>query len=203
MIEPAASATYRLFLAISLPEGVVSKIEEIQRLLRRAVGRAQVSWTNREQLHLTIKFLGNVPAVRCQALQAAITKTCASFPPLRLTAGHIGFFPNSQKPRVIWVGVEDSGALLPRLHAEIERDAAAFSTEEPEGRFQAHVTLARVKQIRREEAENLAHASINFGADDLGSWTASRLDLIRSQLSSEGARYSIMGIAAFSAITPP
>ena len=203
MIEPAASGTYRLFLAISLPEDVISKLEELQRLLRKAAGHAQVKWTHREQLHLTMKFLGNVPVERCPELQSAITGICASFPPSRLTARHVGFFPNPQKPRVIWVGVEDSGGLLPRLQAEIERNVAAFSAEKPEGRFQAHVTLARVKQIHRDEAEQLAHAAVTCGADELGCWTASHLDLIRSQLSSGGSHYSVMGSAAFSASTQP
>jgi 2'-5' RNA ligase len=200
MIESAASGNYRLFLAISLPEEVISKLQEIQRSLRKAVGGAQVRWTNREQLHLTMKFLGNVRVEQCPALLSAVNETCASFPPLRLTAGGIGFFPNAPNPRVIWVGVEDSGRLLPKLHEEFEARVGSFSGEERENRFQAHVTLARVKRMRREEAELLAQIVRSSNTDDLGSWTASHVDLIRSQLSVEGASYSIMGRAAFSAI---
>ena len=190
-----------MFLAISLPEDVVAKLQEIQGSLRKAAGRAQVRWTNREQLHLTMKFLGNVPVEQCPALLSAASQTCASFPLLQLTAGHVGFFPNAQKPRVIWVGVEDSGGLLPKLHAEIEKAVAPYSAEEPENRFQAHVTLARVKQMRREEAEKLAQSATSSSSESLGCWTASHLDLIRSQLSSQGASYSIVGSAAFSAPT--
>jgi len=203
MTETAAPETYRLFLAISLPEAVISKLEETQRLLRKAAGHAQVRWTNREQLHLTMKFLGNLPAERCPALRSIVSETCASFPPLRLSARHVGFFPNPQKPRVIWAGVEDAGGLLPKLHEEIERNVASFSAEEPEARFQAHVTLARVKQMRRDQADKLAHVALTCCAAEFGSWTASHLDLIRSQLSSEGSRYSIIGTAAFSASTHP
>lgn len=201
MTEIRPPETHRLFLAISLPEAVISKLEEIQHSLRKAAGRAQVRWTNREQLHLTMKFLGNVPVEQCPALLSAVSETCASFPLFRLTAGCVGFFPNAQKPRVVWVGVEDSEGLLPKLHAELEEAVAPFSPEEPENRFQAHVTLARVKQMRREEAEKFAQSATSSNSESFGCWTASHLDLIRSHLSSQGANYSIMGCAAFSAIT--
>jgi 2'-5' RNA ligase len=199
MTEPAAPGTYRLFLAISLPEEVVAKLQEIQGSLRKAAGRAQVRWTNLERLHLTMKFLGNVAVEQCPALMSAVSETCASFPFLQLTAGRVGFFPNSQKPRVIWVGVEDSGGQLPKLHTEIEKAVAPFSPEEPENRFQAHVTLARVKQMRREEAEKIVQIAASIGSNILGRWTASQIELIRSQLSSQGANHSMMGSAAFSA----
>jgi 2'-5' RNA ligase len=199
MIESATPGNHRLFLAISLAEEVISKLHEIQRLLRKTVGTAQVRWTNREQLHVTMKFLGNVPVEQCPALLSAVNEICAPFPPIRMTAGGIGFFPNAGNPRVIWVGVEDSGKLLPKLHEEFEERVASFSAEQRENRFQAHVTLARIKQMRREEAEKLAQIARSSKADDLGSWTASHVDLIRSQLSAQGASYSIMGKAAFSA----
>jgi RNA 2',3'-cyclic 3'-phosphodiesterase len=201
MTESAAPGTYRLFLAISLPEVVVAKLQEIQGLLRKAAGRAQVRWTNREQLHLTMKFLGNVPVEQCSALLSAVNQTSASFPLLQLTAGRVGFFPDAQRPRVIWVGVEDPGGQLPKMHAAIEKAVAPYSPEESENRFQAHVTLARVKQMRREEAERIAERATNFRSESFGCWTASHLDLIRSQLSSQGASYSIVGSAAFSATT--
>ena len=199
MTESTAPGTYRLFLAISLPEALVAKLQEIQDSLRKAAGRAQVRWTNREQLHLTMKFLGNVSAEQCPALLSAVSETCASFPLLRLTAGRVGFFPNVQKPRVIWVGIEDSGGQLPKLHAEIEIAVAPFSPEEIENRFQAHVTLARVKQMRREEAEKIVQIAASIGSNILGGWTASQIELIRSQLSSQGAYHSMIGSAAFSA----
>jgi 2'-5' RNA ligase len=135
---------------------------------------------------------------QCPALLSAVNETCASFPPLRLTAGRVGFFPNAQRPRVIWVGVEDSGGLLPKLHAEIQKAVAPFSPEEPENRFQAHVTLARVKQMRREEAERIVQIADRIGSNILGRWTASQIELIRSQLSSQGANHSRMGSASFS-----
>ena len=198
MTESTSPGTYRLFLAISLPEEVVAKLQEVQGSLRKAAGRAQVRWTNLEQLHLTMNFLGNVPVDQCPALLSAVNETCASFPPLRLTAGRVGFFPNAQRPRVIWVGVEDSGGLLPKLHAEIQKAVAPFSPEEPENRFQAHVTLARVKQMRREEAEKIVQIADRIGSNILGRWTASQIELIRSQLSSQGANHSRMGSASFS-----
>jgi 2'-5' RNA ligase len=201
MIESAALGNYRLFLAISLPEDVISEVKAIQRSLKKVVSTSEVKWTNREQQHLTMKFLGNVPADQCPALLSAVNETCASFPPLRLTASRVGMFPNARNPRVIWIGVGDSAGMLPKLHASLETRVASFTAEKPENRFQAHVTIARVKQMRREEAEYLAQDAARFDSNILGSWTASRLDLIRSQLSSQGATYSILGSAAFSA--PP
>src|ERR1035437_7704374 len=103
----ANSEQFRLFIAVTIPEEVKTKIEEAQGKLRRALPERAVHWTRREQFHLTLKFLGDVDAARVEALGEAIRDACQGFGALHLRAERVGFFPDLRYPRVVWVGVKD------------------------------------------------------------------------------------------------
>jgi LigT like Phosphoesterase len=96
--------TYRLFIAISLPEHVKNEIERAQEELRGAGSRDCVGWTRRAQLHLTLKFLGNVEPRCVDALTNALGLACERCDLLPLCAGRIGVFPDMRRPRLIWAG---------------------------------------------------------------------------------------------------
>ena len=103
----ADGATFRLFIAVTIPEEIKAKIEEAQAELRRALPAHGVRWTRREQFHLTLRFLGDVDAARVEPLGEAIRAVCRGFGPLHLRAERVGFFPDLRYPRVVWVGVQD------------------------------------------------------------------------------------------------
>src|SRR4051794_10724683 len=105
----------RLFLAIALPDAVKNAMETAQMELRRALPEGCVRWTNREQMHLTLKFLGDVGVERVPHLTEAVQTACAGFEVLKLRAEGTGFFPSARAPRVIWAGVQDEDERLPRL----------------------------------------------------------------------------------------
>src|SRR5947209_407362 len=148
-------AALRLFVAISLPEDVKDQIEKAQRELRDALPGSFVRWTKREQLHLTLKFLGSVTESRVDELTSALRIACLNFAGLRLRAEGIGFFPDVRFPRVIWVSVRDDRKFLPRLQLAIDTGLARFTNEKSEKEFTGHVTLGRIQKIRRPEAEVL------------------------------------------------
>ena len=114
---------------------------------------------------------------------------CAPFTPTPLECRQIGFFPERGAPRVIWAGVRCENDSLLRLQSAIEAVARPFSSEKPETDFTGHVTLGRVKELRSGEADKLREAAAALVECSFGSWLADAVVLVRSELSSEGARH--------------
>ncbi len=183
--------SWRLFVAFSLPEPVKVELLQAQTVLRQALPERGVRWTTPDQFHLTLKFLGNVEAARVNALGQALAGVARSFGALSLRAEGIGFFPGARSPRVIWAGVRDAREDLPRLQQAVEAAVGEFTAEKPEPRFSGHVTLGRVKQLGRREVERLVELSAPFSAKPFGEWVAQELELVRSQLTPAGPKYSV------------
>jgi 2'-5' RNA ligase len=192
MPETIAPESFRLFIAISVPEGVKTEMEKAQAELRRALPEGCVRWTRREQFHLTLKFLGSVEAQRVETLAAAIRDACQDFTALRLRAERIGCFPDLRFPRVVWAWVHDRQEQLPRLQQGLETATRDFTTEAPEERFTGHVTLGRARGIKRREAGVLAKVVAGMVERAFGEWIADRIEIMRSEMSSTGARHSVL-----------
>ena len=191
---------FRLFIAVTIPEEIQSKIEEAQAELRRALPEHGVRWTRRDQFHLTLRFLGDVEATRVEALGEAIQGACRGFGALHLRAGRIGFFPDLRYPRVVWVGVQDQAEQLPRVQEAVERATREFTTEAKEGQFTGHVTLARIKGIKRPEADALGKAATGMAERLFGQWTAYQVELMRSELLPQGARHTSLASIALAGL---
>jgi RNA 2',3'-cyclic 3'-phosphodiesterase len=189
------SEQFRLFIAVAMPEAVKAKIEQAQAELRLALPESNVRWTRREQFHLTLKFLGDVEATRAEALGEALRGACRGFTPLRLRAEGVGGFPDLRRPRVLWTGVRDESEQLLRLQEVVELASRDFTAEQQEEHFSGHVTLARVKGIKRPEAEALAEAAAGMKERLFGQWTTYKVELMRSELSPQGARHTTLAAA--------
>lgn len=183
---------YRLFVALSVPEEVKANIESVQSELRPALPAGLARWARREQFHMTLRFLGNIPALRVDELITATQNACRSFPPLRLKAAGLGYFPDARSARVVWVGIQDQAQKLPLVWRAVQDATQPFTVEAPEESFVGHLTLARLNRLRRPELEHLVQAGAKFQDVVFGEWTANRLELMRSELSSQGARHSLL-----------
>jgi 2'-5' RNA ligase len=192
----ADSGRFRLFIAVAIPEAVKAKVEEAQAELRRALPEHGIRWTRREQFHLTLKFLGDVDAARVEELSEAIRAACRGFGVLHLRAERVGFFPDQRYPRVVWTGVQDQAERLPRLQEAVDAATRCFATEPKEERFTGHVTLARIKALRRPEAEALGMAAESMADRVFGQWTTGQVELMRSVLSPKGASHSTLATIA-------
>jgi 2'-5' RNA ligase len=190
--EPNAPQHLRLFIAIAIPEQIKDAIERAQRELRRVLPQASVRWTRCEQFHLTLRFLGNVEAQRVGALSQAVNSAAQAFAPLQLRAEQVGFFPSARFPRVLWVGVRGTQDQLLPLQQAVQSATLAFTAEEPEERFSGHVTLARIKALKRSEAATLSQAAAGMSERSFGQWTAESIELMRSQLSAQQATHSVV-----------
>ena len=174
-----------------------------QDTLRRTTPEDQVRWSRRDQLHLTLRFLGDVEAERVSALTEALQLCSQEFAPLHLRAEAIGFFPDARRPRVVWVGVQDAQDQLCRLQSAVQAATATFTTEKPEQHFAGHVTFGRFKGLRRPDADALAAAAKQASERPFGQWVATEIEIIQSELSPKGAQYTTLAELALTGSGPP
>jgi RNA 2',3'-cyclic 3'-phosphodiesterase len=186
------SGQLRLFVAMALPEAVRCEIHRVQGELQPLVPREAVRWTRPDQFHLTLRFLGKVPADAVEGLKQSVEAVCRNASPLALSAKGVGFFPNPRSPRVIWVGINSQGNRLIDLQEKIETAVSLFSAAPGEKNFAGHVTLGRLKNPRPGDVQGLVARAQLFAAQPFGNWTAQNIGIIRSELSSVGACYTLL-----------
>jgi 2'-5' RNA ligase len=181
--------TVRTFVAIEVPPPIKEALARVQQTLRQS--GAEVRWVRLEGIHLTLKFLGGVASAQIPALQEGLASVCGRVPPFPLQIAEPGFFPNSGKgsrPRVVWIGVEDSRGMLSTLQEGIEEVCTRLGFP-PEGRpYQPHLTLGRVQGPRRLEA--LRAAVDVMRGQTIGAFDAQEVVLMRSDLRPSGAVYT-------------
>jgi 2'-5' RNA ligase len=193
--------TWRVFCAIELPENVREQLTEYISALRRTVPQARASGSRLENIHLTLKFLGEIPRTKVESFTLATKRAVEGFDPFTLRVGQAGVFPPHGSPRVLWIGVQDSSGKLAALHARLEGEAAKAGFEKEARSFHPHLTLARLRRLDsrgkklQRNADQLtrslaaAHKEMRF---PLAKFTVSELLVIRSELSSEGSKYSVI-----------
>lgn len=196
---PEQENSLRLFIAISVPEAVKREIARTQDELRAALSRSRVSWSNPDQIHLTLRFLGKMAKEQVEPMTGAVRRVCENFGELNLRACGIGAFPNLRRPRVIWVGVEEEPKQLLQLQKGIQAATQPFTLEPAEDRFHAHLTLGRVKEIRRDEVRALEKQTAILQKKAFGAWEASQIEIMRSELSPKGARHTCLETISLSA----
>ena len=184
-------------MAISVPSQVQEAIAQGQKALVNLLSSDQAHWTKAEQFHLTLRFLGKVDSTHVSQLESRLRDACSSFHPMNMQAIGLGFFPEQRFPRVIWVGLHDRTNQISRLHNAVQNATNEFTSEPAKSEFSAHITLARIKHIRRPEAERLKDAREHFRETVFGEWMVDDVKLIRSQLSSAGARHTVLASFAF------
>lgn len=183
--------TIRTFIAIVLPESVIRQLAQVQRQLERQAPPESVRWVKPEGIHLTLKFLGDTPVGKLDAIRAALGEVASRALPCTFTIGGLGCFPNARRPRVIWVGIQPMGEELASLQEAVERAMKPLGFP-PEGRdFTPHLTLGRVRD--RIPPADLARLGTLVSSTDLGTLgevQARSFALIQSVLKPSGAEYT-------------
>lgn len=190
-MEPEAQP-YRLFLALAAPGNVKAALKQAQDQLRRELAEENIRWVPTVQLHLTLRFFGRVEAAQVPELTGVLEDTVRAFGPLDLAARALGCFPNARRPRVLWAGIEASTDKLAALWAAIQKSTASFGEPPDRDHFAAHITLGRVKFLSPPGAGRLAESLRRNASTLFGTWQATELDLMRSHLSSSGAKHEVL-----------
>ncbi len=136
----------RTFIAIKLPEPVLTEIDRLKAELGRQPASSAARWVATPSIHLTLKFLGEIGASRLQDVFDAVDLACAERTPFELTLGDLGCFPNARRPRVVWVGVQEPTGRLLALQRAIENELAKAGFPRERRAFKPHLTLARIRK---------------------------------------------------------
>ena len=182
-----ANMYLRCFVAIEIPEPIKRDIGELLEILKKY--NVDVKWIRHENLHLTLKFLGNTPEDLLPKIKESLLNIVLSYEPFNIKIYTIGVFPNKKYPRVIWVGVEDSG-ILTKLKKDIENSMVLLGYQKEDREFNPHLTLGRVRS--QKGIVNLINELDNFKDRDFGGINVESIKLMKSELKPKGAEYSCL-----------
>jgi 2'-5' RNA ligase len=182
--------SHRCFVAIGVETSVLDRLQALRERLERHFGGRAFRWAGREQMHLTLRFLGEVPADQMDGLEAALKQACQSVGPFTLRAEGLGCFPHSGRPRVIWVGVNGATQPLKDLHLAINQYTAGWGKPVEDRPFHPHLTLARAKQVHPGDARQLERFLREYETRSCGEWEVKKVSLMKSELRREGAEYT-------------
>jgi RNA 2',3'-cyclic 3'-phosphodiesterase len=178
-------AMIRTFVCIDIPQSIKAAIEKLQSELRRP--QAQISWVKPANIHLTLKFLGDVAQSKILKVNTAVSRAIDSFGPFQITVGSTGCFPSPRNPSVLWVGISPVAGDLQKLRDAIEEELARQGFERDRKKFKPHLTIARIRNPRN--AAEVAATFLTLGFADQ-SFQASEVIVMRSQLSPQGSIYT-------------
>jgi 2'-5' RNA ligase len=180
--------TYKLraFIAVELPPPVLLAAGKVQKIL--IAEGLRLKWVRPENLHLTLRFLGDIEQTRVPEIVAAIRSASKEVSPFTLNAGGIGVFPNIRMPRVIWMAIGGEIDPLLGIFQRLEEMLAPIGFP-PESRpFAGHLTLGRVAD--RISADLLRNAISAAGRIESGNFTVDRICFMKSDLRPAGAVYT-------------
>jgi 2'-5' RNA ligase len=191
------SNTWRVFVAMELPAPVRQKlIEHIDRL-RSTLAEVRASWSREENLHLTLKFLGDTPITSVEALAQATQRAATNVAPFEIVVEGCGAFPPRGHPRVLWIGIDDPSGQLGLLRTALEDECAKAGFPRAERPFHPHLTIARIRKPHDSRHLAAAHQEMVFDRETV---RASELAVIRSELRSEGSRHTVISRHSFLSI---
>ena len=190
MTEPAPDQV-RLFVACEVPDDVKQSIGGVIETLKSRSGSA-VRWIRPEGVHVTLKFLGEVPVKKLPRIKLAIQEAVVGHAPFELEFSNIGTFGGREGLRIMWVGI--AGDVL-RLEALVRAVNAALAVVgfEPERRpFRPHLTLGRVRD--EIPTRQRAQIEVDVGKLDvpLTSWRTSQVSLMRSRITATNVTYEVI-----------
>jgi RNA 2',3'-cyclic 3'-phosphodiesterase len=176
----------RTFVAVEMPGPVRQALEELQSALKQLKIRA--SWVRPENIHLTLKFLGNIPAGHVPSVGDVLRVVAQAHGRFSLAAAGVGVFPGIRRPRVIWVGLTGRPDALRRLQQDLDGRLALLGFPRDEKPFRGHLTVGR---FRPEGLPGpVADAVKRYAAATFGTVAVEEIVLLQSDLRPEGPLYT-------------
>lgn len=175
--------TIRAFIAIELPARIAQELEKIQDRLKDETNKT--TWVKPENIHLTIKFLGDIETNKIDSIIKVLEDAAYNLSNLKISIRGIGAFPTIENPRVLWIGIKEDDTNISQLYNNLEHGLTALGFEREQRAFKPHLTLGRIKLLvdkrtLKQRLERLADIS-------LGNFEADSFYLFKSTLTPEGA----------------
>ena len=180
----------RAFIAVEIPPEIRKAIESERAPLREALNKSLVRWVPTGNMHLTLKFLGDVSPANVEMLSQMLSLEAGQHPAFEIQFGGLGVFPSPRRPRVIWIGIQ-APAELEALQRGIEAATAKLGYPVEKRPFSPHLTIGRIKQ----QAGATGMQEIQTALDEtkvgpLGIAPVTAVHLIKSDLKPTGAVYT-------------
>ncbi|MCP4604106.1 MAG: RNA 2',3'-cyclic phosphodiesterase [Proteobacteria bacterium] len=182
--------TIRCFIAVKLDIDTVRALAETQKQLKDRCNEAgiDVSWVPPPNMHVTIRFLGQITEPMAHALRNMIEPITSKTKPFELEAAALGAFPDTKRPRVVWAGLQNGKEELTELHGEVSKRLIGAGFHLDDKPFSSHITIGRVKGGSIDGFESC------LGDDDqfFGTTWVRNLYCYRSDLTTKGAEYHVI-----------
>jgi 2'-5' RNA ligase len=175
----------RAFIAVDLDDPVIEKVCNVVEILKPRI--TEIRWLRKENLHLTLKFLGNIAESQVEPITAALRHPLGLFSPCTISAKGLGVFPDFRRPKILWVGL--TGDQLVQLAAEIESALMPIGFTPENRAFTPHLTIGRWREGSR-PAKNLRQEIDSLNDFEFGACAVRQIVLFQSVLKPEGASYS-------------
>ena len=185
--------TLRTFIAVELDEELVGNLADLQDRLRGQVAHRSVRWVRPEGIHLTLKFLGDTQPDQVDAVKAALDQAASEVSPFTFTVGSLGCFPNTRRPRVLWVGLYEPTGNLSRLRDAVESHVAPLGFPTEKRPFRPHLTLGRVQRhASKSEVREVGEVIASSAIGTLDEMRVGQVYYIKSDLRPGGAVYTTL-----------
>ena len=185
--DQARRTTWRVFCAFELPELLRGRIKQHIQQVREAVPDVAASWSRPENIHLTMKFFGNVDQGKTPLVSEALARVAKGSSPFEIVVGGTGVFPRPSRPQVLWIGIDDQTGALAKLQQRVEDECAREGFAKEDRVFRPHLTIARIRKPQNTNRLAEAHLQREFPAVEL---VLNELMLFRSELSPKGSKYT-------------
>lgn len=178
---------WRTFCAVLLSDELKARIAGHAARLREAAPDASASWEKPENIHLTLKFIGEIKEARVIELSEAAEQVANEIKPFDLLVGETGAFHTRGKPRVLWIGAADESGELERMHKLLESACATLGYAPETRPYHPHLTVARLNTPEGAKALAALHRDTEFTPV---SFRVEELVVMRSELGPGGSRYT-------------
>jgi len=152
-----------------------------------------VKWVETQNLHLTLQFLGDVPEQKIAAVCMAVEKGAAQVRPFDLEVGSAGAFPNSNRPRTIWIGANAGSDQMAELHDNVALELADLDYQDEDRRFQTHLTIGRTRSGKN--VVSLGQLLKKHADFDAGRMRVEKATVFSSRLERGGPIYNVLSTA--------
>jgi 2'-5' RNA ligase len=184
-------ASVRSFVAVEIEPEAQRALAQVADRLRRHLPAGSVRWVDPANIHLTLKFLGEIDNGDLLPIQQVLGPISAQAQPAIMTLTGVGAFPRPQRARVIWIGLDEPQDRLAQLQTAVEAGLAKLGFDRQARKFAPHLTLGRVRpELGVSDRQALAEVLTRERADNLAVSSMRSLVLFRSDLRPSGAVYS-------------
>jgi len=180
----------RAFIAIDLSTEIQQALEQVSSQLKGQLKGVPVRWVPVKNIHLTLKFLGDISIANLEILEGILLTEAARCAPFDVSVGRLGAFPSTRRPRVIWVGVE-AQAELGQLQRAVDEATTRLGYAPEERGFSPHLTLGRIsRNASNVEVGLIGQIVEKSEVGHLGTMQVQTVHLYRSDLQPTGAVYT-------------